>query len=285
MKNLFILTFSIGFIFIFQSLSFSKPAEPQVKGGYKTCTVTEYRYTAGKPNKKGEIQYKLILDEKGNPIEMISYGENKKTYKNKIENKYNSSELLIEKILFNFEGNPTVKCTYNYDERMNLITDITYDKDGKKTAKGSYMYDKNDFLVKEVHEFYYDNDVATGVTYFKNDKFGNKIEESANHSSEISVEVSAEVDLGNNTSRSEVLQNHSPAELDKVTYEYEYNDKNQIIKDIRHGIGGTKLIHGYTYDKFGNILERISYDENDKPAVKLVYEYGKWEELWIIKPD
>ncbi len=275
MKFKLLMALIICFNFIVQNQTISKPVEPQVKGGYKTCTVTEYRYTAGKPNKKGEIQYKLIFDDKGNQIEIVSYGEYKKTYKNKIENKYNASGLLIEMILFNIEGNPTVKFTYSYDEKMNLITDITYDKDGKKTAKGSYRYDENDFLVKEVHEFYTDNDVATGVTNFKNDKFGNKIEESANHSSEISAEVSAEVDLGNNTSKSEVLQKQSPAELDKVTYEYEYNDKNQIIRDVRNGIGGTKLIHGYSYDKFGNILERISYDENNKPAVKLVYEYGK----------
>jgi hypothetical protein len=275
MKLKLFISLILSFIFLAENMSFSKPAEPQVKGGYKTCTVTEYRYTAGKPNKKGEIQYKLIFDDKGNQIEIVSYDENKKTYKNKVSNKYNASGLLSETIYFDIEGKASVKFTYSYDERMNLITDITYDKDDKKTAKGSYFYDENDFLVKEVHEFYTDNDVATGVTYFKNDKFGNKLEESANHSSEISVEVSAEVDLGNNTSKSEVLQEQSPAELDKVTYEYEYNDKNQIIKDIRNGIGGTKLIHGYSYDKFGNILERISYDENNKPAVKLVYEYGK----------
>ncbi len=76
-------------------------------------------------------------------------------------------------------------------------------------------------------------------------------------------------------SESVVKLEQTPTELDKVTYQYEYNDKNQIIKDIRYGIGGTKLIHGYSYDEFGNITELISFDEDGKPAVKLVYEYGK----------
>lgn len=275
MKTGIMFAFVISMSLVFQYQIYSKPAEPQVKGGYKSCTVTEYRYTSGKQNKKGEIQYKQILDEKGNPVESISFGEKSKTYRNKIENKYNSVGLLSEMVMYSIEGKQAVKYTYNYDERNNLIADISYDNKGKKTAKGSYFYDINGFLIKETHELYYDSDTSVGVTYFKNDKFGNRIEESANHSSEFSAEVSAEVDLGGNQSESVVKIEQAPTELDKVTYQYEYNDKNQIIKDIRYGIGGTKLIHGYTYDQFGNITELISFDEDGKPAVKLVYEYEK----------
>lgn len=276
MKFKLLISLFLSYIFLFQYQTFTKPAEPQVKGGYKTCTVTEYRYTAGKPNKKGDLQYKQILDEMGNQIGIISYVENKKTYKNKIENKYNSSGLLSETIYFDIEGKASVKFTFTYDERTNKISDVTFNSAGEVTSRGFYKYDGNNYLIEETHEVRIVNDeFGTGKTFFKNDSRGNKIEESANHSSEFSVEVSAEVDLGDNKSKSEVLQEQSPASLENVTYEYEYNDKNQIIRDVRNGIGGTKLIHGYSYDKFGNILERISYDENDKPALKMVYEYGK----------
>ncbi len=134
MKTGIVFALVISLTILCQYQNYSKPAEPQVKGGYKSFTVKEFRYNAVKQHKKGEITYIQILDEKGNKIESISYGEKNKAYKNKIENKYNSVGLLSEMLMYNIEGKQAVKFTYNYDEKKNLITDITYDNKGKKTA-------------------------------------------------------------------------------------------------------------------------------------------------------
>ena len=276
MKTRFFLPLVICFVMICLNLTYTKPAEPQVKGAFKKCTSTEYRYKSGKIDPKSKkIRYVQILDDEGNQVELISYDDNKEEHKNKIGNKYNADGLLSETVFFDESGKPIVKFTYNYDERKNLINDAQYDRDNKLSQIGSYKYDDNNFLIEETHIFYMDGDSVKGVTYYKNDKYGNVIEESANHSSEISVEVSSEVNLSDNTVESEVKQEQSTANLDKTTYQYEYDKKGQIIKKVRNGIGGTKLIYGFAYDEFGNIIEQIDYFEDGKPAVKTVSEYTR----------
>ena len=89
MNKYLITSLMICFYFTFQYPGYSKPAEPQVKGGFRSCTATEYRYKSGKIDQKtGQKSSTVIFDEKGNQIELISYEENKISQKYKIENKY-----------------------------------------------------------------------------------------------------------------------------------------------------------------------------------------------------
>ena len=147
-------------------------------------------------------------------------------------------------------------------------------------TRGSYVYDLNNFLISETHDNNIgDNEFISGTTYYKNDAQGNRIEESSMNSLDISAEVSAEINFDDNNfpteSKTEDISIQNSTSSEKITYEYEYDENNNIIKQIRYGIGGTKLIHGFKYDSFGNILERISFDENEKPALKTVFEYSK----------
>jgi hypothetical protein len=277
MKKGLIAALVISFLFIGQVQCFSKPVQPQVKGGFKTCTATDYRYKAGKVDMKSGVKnFTQIFDDKGNQIEIISYDDNKIPHKNIITNKYNSMGLLSESVYLDNSGKPHIKFTYYYDDKMNRIFDTTYNSAGEVTERGSYKYDENDYMIQETHEVRIDsNEFYKGSTYFKNDKYGNKIEEAAIHSSNISIQATAELNLDNKESKNEIKTEETQAPLEKVTYEYKYDDKQNIIKEVRNGIGGTKLVKEYKYDNFGNITEQIYFDDNGKPGLKTVFEYSK----------
>jgi len=262
--------------FVTFSLLKAKPYEPQVKGPFKTCTVYENRTTSGKFNPKSRvISYIQTFDNNGNTIEMISYSNGKKEGKSKVENKYNDKGLLISTKYFD----PTEKYfslnTYGYDDKNNLIADTNFSMQNEITRKSVYIYDENNFLIQTIYEFKVENDWIKSPNYFKNDKFGNVIEESSKHSSETTFEVSIEADLSTGGTQSNVSQIESEADLEKVTYQYKYDEKNRVIWSLRNGIGGTKLIYSFKYDNYGNVIEEISYDENDikKPLLKREYEY------------
>ena len=91
MKTCLITFLFISLIFLSPVSVSAKKYQPHVKGGFKSLTLTDYRYESGyKDAKSIEKTATLNFDEKGNQIEIISYSEGKVAQKNKIENKYNS---------------------------------------------------------------------------------------------------------------------------------------------------------------------------------------------------
>jgi hypothetical protein len=142
------------------------------------------------------------------------------------------------------------------------------------TSIGLWKYDQNNFLIEQTYLVKVENEFVTSTTYFINDKYGNVIEESANHSSETNIEVTIDVDLSSNNSTSSVKNSNTSADnLDKVTYEYKYDSKGNVIWSQRNGIGGTKLVKSFKYDDFGNLIEEIYYDENNIKIPQLRREY------------
>jgi YD repeat-containing protein len=262
---------------ICQFQCFAKPYQPQVKGGFKSFTTTEYRYDAGKPTPKSvEKISTTILDKNGNMVETIFYEKGKITQKFKITNKYDEKGLLIETIYFDMKGKPFNKNSYNYDSRTNKINDTTKNASGEITQIGTYVYDKNDFLIQEIHKVRIDKDeFSTGVTYFKNDKFGNRIEEYANNTSEISANVSSEINLDDKAKNKSDVSVQSKNSGTKITYNYKYDKQNNIIKDVRTSFDNFKLVHEYKYDEFGNITEILYPDDKGKIVMKNVNEYSK----------
>ena len=264
-------------LILIAELLISKPYEPQAKGGFSTCIGYEIRTKTGKFDEKAKVKTDIqTFDKYGNAIKMISYSYGKE-YKNNIENKYNEKGLLIETKVFDPTEKYFSRNTYEYDENNNRIADTSFSMEGEPNYIGTYKYDKNNFLIEESHAYLSENKWTSSPTYYLNDEYGNKLEESSKHSSTTTLEVAIDVDLGSNTTQSQVNKVEEEASLEKVTYKYKYNDKKQVIWSIRYGIGGTKLIHSYKYDDFGNIIEEITYDENDesKPLLKRIYEYKK----------
>ena len=268
-------------LFLLFSLQFqisAKPYQPAVKGGFKSCTVTEYRYNDSKDMaKSGQISYSLSLDEKGNPIEMIYYDNNKISSLHKIINNYNSKGLPVESIFCDAMGKAAERHCFVYDDATNMVLDTLFNSKGEATTIGHHIYDKNNFMTEEIYEVKIDtNEFSKGVTYFKNDKHGNKIEESANRSMSVTAEVSGEINLETGKSKKDAkVVESTDKNLDKVTYEYKYDDKGNILRSVRTSFDNYKFVKEYKYDEFGNIKEELSPDEKGKIIMKMVYEYKK----------
>jgi hypothetical protein len=282
MKKKLIAFLIIGFLLAGQYYSFAKPYEPQVKGGFKSCTTTEYRYKAGKiVNKSGEINETRNFDDKGNMVEVISYEQNKMSNKYKMTLKYDSRNLPIEEISFDENVKPKFKVTYAYDEKSNKIGDTSLlVSKGEVWQRGSYKYDKNNFLIEETHEVRIDsNQYSKGTTYFKNDDKGNKIIESAVRSAEISAEVNSEQNLSDKDGRSkDDVKVQSKGEYSAVTYKYNYDSKGNIIKIIRISTDGYKFVKEFKYDQFGNVTEEFyppADDDKEKYSLRRVFVYKK----------
>ena len=153
MKTCLITFLFISLIFLSPVSVSAKKYQPHVKGGFKSLTLTDYRYESGyKDAKSIEKTATLNFDEKGNQIEIISYSEGKVAQKNKIENKYNSDGLLIESVYFDVSGNLAARFTFHYDNNTNIIYDTTYNALGEVKDRGAYKYDKNNFLIEETHD-------------------------------------------------------------------------------------------------------------------------------------
>jgi len=277
MKKLLFALFIICLYFVVPCQSYSKPPQSDAKGGFKTCTVTIYQYKDGKVDmKSGQKNFIQYFDDKGYQIEFLSYEDNKISQKNKILNKYNSKGLLIEANVLDESGKSITKATYGYDDKMNKTNDTIYNDAGVATQRGTYKYDANNFMVEETQETRVENNkFIKGSTYYKNDKYGNKIEESAVHGISANIQVTTDYNLDNNkneTKTSEVTSESNTLPPDKITYDYKYDAKGNIIRQVRNG-NGTKLIYEYKYDKYGNIIEQIDLDENNKPIIKTAYVY------------
>lgn len=282
MKVKLMLLLVATFLLAGQYYCLTKPYQPQVKGGFKSCTTTEYRYKAGKiVNKAGEISDTRNFDDKGNMIEIISYENNKISGKYKMAVKYDSRNLPIEEITFDQSGKPKFKTIYVYDANTNKIADTTIIvASGVVWQRSSYQYDKNNFLIAETHEVRIDtNEYSKGTTYFKNDDKGNKIVESAVRSAEISAEVSGEMNLEDQNGKSKGdAKVESKGEMSDVTYKYTYDAKGNIIKEIRISPDGYKFVKEFKYDQFGNVIEEYyppADDDKEKYSLRRVYVYKK----------
>ncbi len=249
MKTALIIMFLILSIFVQNAIS--KPEKPQVIGGFTKCEVTEIRY---KPAGSNKIESKtkintIIYDENGNTIEVNDYDKGKISYTSKVKNKYNDKKLVIESEYYDKDGKIFLKNTYEYDKNLNKIASHTFNQKNEESSSVKYIYDKNDFLTKEI---YYNRenkkDVFTNSNTLKNDKFGNRIEE-----------INEQISGSKST----------------VTYEYKYDSKNNIIREVRTSFDNYKFIREYKYDEFGNMIETHYFDDNGKLAMIVKYEYSK----------
>lgn len=272
MKYLFLLLSAIS---LFPLILLSQPANEKVFGGYRSCEIFEVRFKNDKQISKEKVTV-LNFDTLGSICEAIFYDKNKIIAKNKNINKYNEKNLLTESVTLNEKGITISSVKQTYNELGKISTTSMFTQNNEMLYKIYNVYDENGFVIEQIYE----NRIGEGEyiknkTIFKNDKFGNKIQDFSNHSSSISVDVSAEIDLGTENKESKLDISNSQAEDNEIRYEYEYDNKNRIITWIRHGIGGTIIKKKYTYDDFNNVIEEFSFDENNKVYLKLENKFKK----------
>ena len=156
MKNIFKLIIGLIFILNFHTYSVlgeyvGPPREPDVKGGFKECSVFIYKYA----NKKKDSNSKKI-------DRIIKYDNNGKMYE-------------LEKFeIFNSVDSIRV---YKFDKTGNVIEDIEYKKDGSISQSYSYKYDNNGNMNEKIQTFLHGNKYDIYKQICKYDDSGNIIED------------------------------------------------------------------------------------------------------------
>ncbi len=237
-----------------------------------------------------------IYDKNGNEIEVIDYYydysvellSRKRTFKydedeNIIEEiwydpsiagqyiyKYNEEGNMIEKVWYNPDGGIIEKKAYKYDENSNMIKEIEYDSDGKSDITVTNKYDQNGNVIEKI-EYDSDGKLYNTVTY-KNDKNGNMIEGNwLDAEGNIQEKVSYKYNIKGQVVE---LSWYGPEDGSTEKYSYEYNENGHVIEYSRYDSDGSlnnKNTYKYEYDKFGNWLKKIIF-ENEIPKYILERE-------------
>lgn len=195
-----------------------------------------------KDNLKGRIEsysefsYEAI--ERFGKIEKI-----KNNWKNNIQKKYNEKGNVIELNNYKSEGSLSSMYSYKYNDKENIIELNIYNSDGSLDIKHSYKYDNKGNNTEEQHT----KNGRSWLDTYKYDSKGNIIENK-----------SYNVDGG-------LI----------MTRICKYDENGNKIKDSELCIFDKKLSNNYTYkyDKYGNEIEKITYDSDSTLISRWTYKY------------
>lgn len=207
-------------------------------------------------NSDGSLKSKIIYkyDDMGKLIEGNENNSDGSFLKCYI-NIYNDKGVIIETNYYNTIGNIETKYTYKYDKRGNKIETNEYNSDGNIETKYIYKYDDKG---NKVEENKYNSDGILKTKYiFKYDNKGYLLEK--------------------NTFYSEGLETITK-------YDYQFDDiRNKIIsKNYLYENYSYKVVD--IFDKSGNEVETIFYDEYEVITSHYTYEYEFDEQKnWIKK--
>ena len=221
----------------------------------------------------------------------------RKTKGNKVYNYHYDNLGNISKIS---SGNEHYHFYYDYANRLakyvedNYISTYKYDINSNVTNK-HIMFDGNEYDINYVYnsddtimEVSIDNTIVSS-TY---DYLGRLSESSVNNN------ITSKYSYCTNGNKTSLILDTMEIGTDKYKYkyiyddlynitqvflngvlmnEYEYDNNNQLVKDIDYEMG---VKHIYKYDTEGNILRNIMYDLNDALLEDNKYEYGNssWED-------
>jgi hypothetical protein len=283
--------FYITLIFFILKITFLYAQLPQeVKGGFKECTV--YKCFLKDSIIDTTNFYKAELNKynvNGNLIYSEGYMPN--SYKDSV--KYDSNRLRIEEVIFKSDGSiDKTKHKYNsagkpveilhlfgdslhgirslnkFDDKGNLIETLSYDVNGFIRGKHTRKYDNVGNLIEEIG--YNPNKSIAWKNNFKYDSSGHKVE-SINNSINGNMswkQVYKNDEKGNNI---EVVQYRN----NKVDWKdsYKYDDNGHMIERVECDSTGFQISSYFCkYDKWGNIIEKLSYNNLKLDSItKYVY--------------
>ena len=163
---------------------------------------------------------------------------------------YDTSDMIIEKTTYYFEGEAYILSVYHYDEKNQKV----FEKSGRILDQGEiseynestgWSYDDNGNLLKE--ERFVNSDVVSYITYVYEFK---EYSESCNW-----YEGSPNKD-----------------EVFKGGYVCEYNEKGELCKRTEYNEDKTETSVTYDYDEFGRVVKQCEY-KNGKCLRYFDYEY------------
>lgn len=217
-------------------------------------------------NEKGVLESRWVRSYRkdGKYISGIGFDSNGNLLGEQI-NKYNDKGNLTEEIE---KGNNIIKTTYKYDSNDNLIEEGYY-KNNKLLSKQISKYDKNN---NELEWAKYNSDgTLNKKIMYKYDILGNKIERQEWGELGLFKEKNIYTyDLRGN--KSTEISEYKDGSFYKEIFKYNENDKVIEKTGYPNGKMGTKWT--YKYDRFGNVIESIHYNEENIKRSKWKYEYN-----------
>jgi hypothetical protein len=205
----------------------------------------------------------LVYDTNGNLIESYRYRPDKNTLESKYLMKYNISNILVEKKLFDGDGN--ILCTHSLSkESKNYKNYSKIFNDGRQWVN-EYYYNNENFKVKFTIT---END---SITHFESYEYDNKDQLAAiqhhNHKGEI-IAITSYVydDQGNILIES--MRNIVTGKIDHK-YESTYDLQNNKLSDKNSFISGNihTFKYEYKYDENGNWIEQTVYRGSKKSDI------------------
>lgn len=212
-------------------------AQDTVKGGFKSCTVYEYKSKFGEIDKSTKLKVKTYsYDTKGSLLEEIHFNsDNYIKYKHiKMSDEKGN---LIREIHFDSEGRKDYQNMFKYDEKNNKIEFSQYTYEGNLEYKTLYKYNDKDFIISETK--FHSSGSLEHKKIYKYDEKGNYIERS---------EYDSEGNL-------------------ESKFLFKYDDKNKIIEEATSNKGGRIIGNRIIlYNEFGKIIEVKELEVNEEDS-------------------
>ena len=222
------------------------PNEPDLKAMEYISSVIRY-------DPSGNVKYECIYDPQGNEID-------------KNESTLNSEGKLLEKVMYNEDGEVAERTTYEYDESGRLKFHYLHYVDGSKDTV-TYTYNSSNELIGTITT---DEEGVIDIVEKYEYSEGNRISEKVfNNEDELIEERSYEYDDQGN-----VIVSTSWSEEDghRIKIENDFDDKGKLIASRTYNENGDMIAREeITLDDEGHIKEVI--DETSKGTNKLYVTY------------
>jgi len=232
-----------------------------------SCTVSEYGFSYGKPNKNGVIIRKLTYDAANRVVSQFNFTNAGKP-RNSLSFSYDSVGKLIKKQELS-KNKILIKTTvYQYNDSGSVEQEITYDIRGKMDEKKVFVYGKDQKKWIERSEFdrrgLYAKTVNEKVDKFGNRESGTVFDAAGNVKYHFKIEGR---DTFNNELK-KVIYKADGSYLQTLSREWDKN--NRLIN--KYYEGKEKVIYKYNANHF---LETETYFniDTDEPIKLLKYNY------------
>lgn len=243
-------------------------------------------------NNGDQIIFELEYDGKNNLIRKTSSKSGKLLYEYKYF--YDESNNLIKK-LYSCQGSDYVY-EYAYDENNNLIYDSTFEEWRDTKIIKRYTYNSNGNLVKYQYSTTYgyhndttyvynaegklieatetngDGNYTIGDHEFTYDADGNLIKKVFTCGDQTKMREYT-YDASGNLSMEIYRVVNTNGSVYSLTDEYQYDEKNNLIRHVHTDNSGSESVYEYTYDEYGNKVKRV-YTDPDGWVQTVTVEYN-----------
>jgi len=237
-----------------------------------SMSTWKYKYSFGKPEKKGIQISSVRYNHNGNKTEETTFNQNDGTVFSKTNYRYNRDGNLIEEVTTN--GDAKTKTIYRYDSANDKKEMVSYKQDGTVDRKGIYVYDKDDNLVESLGY------LADGRLFSKElyayDSSGNVIEQK-NSVARYSYTYDNNGNMIELAKYGRDFDNLDSAEYkiaDRIVFVYD-NFENLTAETIYKPDTSIKARSTFEYDWQGNLFREIDYSSDGRIAYSAIYKYDK----------